>query len=146
MENEKTTPWEIVNTARDCGLHYRCFKDPFKLAEALGFPVRFINAQVKTFKARVFHSPFQAVPVIEINHNVSEISQKFLCAHEIGHDILHPGANTYDITRKNMNTSLEYEANLFAVGFMCPLDKEFDKPVYEMDSFELHRIIEDNIH
>jgi len=144
MKNE-TTPLDIVNTARDWSIFYRCFKDPFRLAEVLGFPVRFINASVHTFKARVFHSPFQNVPIIEINKNFSEISQKFLCAHEIGHAILHPGENTYDVTRKNKDTDVEYEANLFAVGFMFPIDSVFDKPVCEMSSYDLHLIIEKNI-
>ena len=144
-KESKATPWEIVGMARDWSLLYHCFKDPFGLAKALGFPVRFVNANVNVFKARVFQFQNMPVPEIVINANMSDLSKRFLCAHEIGHAVLHAGENTYDVTRKNKDTDVEYEANLFAIGFMFPLDNVFDKPVCEMSSFELHRIIEDNI-
>ncbi|MGK4043712.1 ImmA/IrrE family metallo-endopeptidase [Heyndrickxia oleronia] len=57
---------------------------------------------------------------IFVNNNLSEEMQRFVCAHELGHAILHPRANT-PFLRTNTFFSvdrIEVEANTFAVHLL----------------------------
>lgn len=59
---------------------------------------------------------------IFINNNLDDTSQKFVCAHELGHSQLHPRVNT-PFLRKNTLFStdkIETEANRFAVELLLP--------------------------
>ena len=61
---------------------------------------------------------------IHINGRLSRQEQRFACAHELGHAILHPDANTPFLTQKTYLSvdKLESEANKFAVEFLIPDD------------------------
>jgi Zn-dependent peptidase ImmA (M78 family) len=61
---------------------------------------------------------------IFINNNLIEDEQKFVCAHELGHSLLHPRVNT-PFLRNNTLLSvnrIEVEANRFAVELLIPDD------------------------
>lgn len=61
---------------------------------------------------------------IVINNNLDETYQRVVCAHELGHAILHSRANT-PFMRKNTLFSidkLEREANTFAAELLIPDD------------------------
>ncbi|KOP70992.1 ImmA/IrrE family metallo-endopeptidase [Cytobacillus solani] len=65
---------------------------------------------------------------IFINNNLDNEMQKYICAHELGHAILHPRVNT-PFLRKNTLFSLdkiEVEADIFAVEILIP-----DELLYE---------------
>ena len=67
---------------------------------------------------------------IFVNNNLSEEMQRFVCAHELGHAILHPRANT-PFLRANTFFSvdrIEVEANTFAVHLLVH-DEDFK--IYE---------------
>lgn len=99
-------------------------RDPFRLAETLGFFVRFINTQKqKGFCTNILNNYF-----IFINENLSPQMQKMTCAHELGHILLHKDRlgrdgrgrfkkivemELFDITSRT-----EYEANLFASNLL----------------------------
>lgn len=74
------------------------------LFEQLGDMMGYFN----TYKRMVF---------IHINCNMDENDQKFTCAHELGHVILHPKVNTPFLRRNTLFSidRIEKEANLFAV-------------------------------
>lgn len=66
---------------------------------------------------------------ININNNLDETMQRFVCAHELGHAILHPRVNT-PFLKKNTFYSIEkieVQANTFAVELLLP--------DYEIDNF-----------
>ncbi|MCQ6275791.1 ImmA/IrrE family metallo-endopeptidase [Bacillus sp. V3B] len=73
---------------------------------------------------------------IFINNNLDETSQKFVCAHELGHSQLHPRVNT-PFLRGNTFLSIdriEVEANRFAVELLIPdesLNKNYHSTIYE---------------
>lgn len=71
---------------------------------------------------RGFYQYFQRNHIIYINENLSSHDQKFVCAHELGHMLLHKNANTiYMDTRTSFNTDkYEIEANQFAVNLLIP--------------------------
>ncbi|QED49339.1 ImmA/IrrE family metallo-endopeptidase [Cytobacillus dafuensis] len=65
---------------------------------------------------------------IFINNNLDNEMKKYICAHELGHAILHPRVNT-PFLRKNTLFSLdkiEVEADIFAVEILIP-----DELLYE---------------
>lgn len=65
---------------------------------------------------------------IFINNNLDNAMQKYICAHELGHSILHPRVNT-PFLRKNTLFSLdkiEVEADIFAVEILIPDELLFE--------------------
>ena len=94
-------------------------RDPFRLAEQLGFIVRFINTRnQKGFCREVLGHFF-----ILINRNLSEAMQRMCCAHEIGHILLHreylsDPAYLMHMELFDMRSRTEYEANLFAANLL----------------------------
>lgn len=71
---------------------------------------------------RGFYQYFQRNNIIYIDENLSEEEQMFVCAHELGHMLLHRKSNCiYMDTHTNFNTSkYEKEANLFAIELLLP--------------------------
>ncbi|MCM3041680.1 ImmA/IrrE family metallo-endopeptidase [Paenibacillus motobuensis] len=69
-----------------------------------------------------YFNTYNRIKMIHINNHVDEQLQRFTCAHELGHSVLHPGVNT-PFLRKNTLTSIdriEREANQFAVEMLLP--------------------------
>ncbi|MGN4846306.1 ImmA/IrrE family metallo-endopeptidase [Bacillus cereus group sp. MYBK134-1] len=93
-----TTPFEIAKR-----------KDIIVLFEDLGNTLGFYN----TYKRFKF---------IHINNRIDETTQRFVCAHELGHALLHPKANTPFLRNKTFFSvdRLEIEANTFAVELLLP--------------------------
>jgi Zn-dependent peptidase ImmA (M78 family) len=74
-----------------------------------------------------FHT-YKRIPMIHINCDIGETEQRFVCAHELGHSVLHKNVNT-PFLKKNTLFSIdriEREANEFAVELLIP-----DQILYE---------------
>jgi Zn-dependent peptidase ImmA (M78 family) len=71
---------------------------------------------------------------IFINNNLDESSQKFVCAHELGHSQLHPRVNTPFLRANTLLSTdkIEREANRFAVELLVP-----DEILYEYQGSKL---------
>ncbi|MED5050594.1 ImmA/IrrE family metallo-endopeptidase [Anoxybacillus rupiensis] len=94
--------------------------DPFKIAKEKNIIVLFADLG----DTLGFYSTYKRFQFIHLNHNLSEEEQHFVCAHELGHAILHPKSNT-PFLRENTLLSvekLEVEANIFAVELLLPDD------------------------
>ena len=98
--------------------------DPFRIAEYLGFAVRFIDLKgTKGFCKKILRNYF-----IFINCNLSEEMRRMCCAHEIGHILFH---KNYLATPEylmhmelfDMHNRTEYEANLFAANLLIDDDE-----------------------
>lgn len=90
--------------------------DPFKIAKAKNIYLRYHDL-VNTYG---FYCTYKRVRMIHINNRLDEHLQRFVCAHELGHAVLHPNANT-PFLRKNTFFSvdkIEVEANYFAVHLL----------------------------
>lgn len=78
---------------------------------------------------------------IVINHNLDLNQQRIVCAHELGHAVLHPKVNTPFM---NNNTFLsvskiELEANRFAAELLIPDDSFGDnETIYDIAS--IHKV------
>lgn len=90
--------------------------DPFELADSIGITVTYEKlGSVQGFYNQCFRHKF-----IHINQDSSEEKQRFTCAHELGHAILHPEANS-PFLRENTLFSIdkmEVQANRFAVDLL----------------------------
>ena len=117
--------------------------DPMRLAALYGIHVYYTNVNPEAFKAQTFQIDKYPV-MISINSNFDHASQKILCAHELGHALLHKGLNHFDVTRQNMYGNEEHEANLFAVALLFD-ETEFRMPLKEMSNSLLLAVLQYNI-
>lgn len=69
-----------------------------------------------------FYNTYKRSKFIHINNKINETTQRFVCAHELGHALLHPKANTPFLRNKTFFSvdRLEIEANTFAVELLLP--------------------------
>ncbi len=97
---------------------------PFEIAERKGIIIIFESLG----GSLGYYTCYKRIQSIHINDNIDETLQRFVCAHELGHSLLHKSENapflknnTFFSTNKN-----EVEANTFAVELLIP-----DKCIYE---------------
>ncbi|WP_028530522.1 ImmA/IrrE family metallo-endopeptidase [Paenibacillus sp. HW567] len=91
--------------------------NPFELCEALGIHIRFVNLGEST-KGLYYRKLRRRFIVI---HNELPIEwQRFVCAHELGHDRLHKGINRFFLEENSYFSpgKLERQANLFAIKLL----------------------------
>lgn len=95
--------------------------DPFILAEKLNINIilRYMHHEINGFYKLEQRNRF-----IVINKNLSDEMQRFVCAHELGHAILHPEVNTPFFRKYTFFSveKIEVEANTFAVELLIPDD------------------------
>lgn len=91
-------------------------RDPFRIAQELGYVV--IRVPLKGIRG--FYQRLKKRHVIYIDSDLSEQEARFVCAHEIGHVLIHRGynriymdSNTYFPTSRQ-----EIEADRFAVDLL----------------------------
>ncbi|MDR4903093.1 ImmA/IrrE family metallo-endopeptidase [Bacillus mycoides] len=67
-----------------------------------------------------FYNTYKRFKFIHINNQIEETTQQFVCAHELGHALLHPKANTPFLRNQTFFSvdRLEVEANTFAVELL----------------------------
>jgi Zn-dependent peptidase ImmA (M78 family) len=90
--------------------------DPFQIAKEKNIIVLFAELG----NTLGFYSSYKRVQFIHLNNQLNEKQLRFVCAHELGHAVLHPKSNT-PFLRTNTLLSvekLEVEANTFAVELL----------------------------
>lgn len=110
--------------------------DPFELSKLLNIQVIPWNFHEEI---NGFYKYDKRNKYIFYNSNLSNELQRFVCAHELGHAVLHPRANT-PFLRKNTYFSIdkiEVEANTFAVELLLPDDYLLD---YQNSNISIHEI------
>lgn len=106
-------------------------RDPFELADALNIlvlkePLGAINGYYNQCYRQKF---------IHINESLDPCRQRFTCAHELGHAVLHPKANTPFLREQTLFSvsRLETEANRFAAELLCPDEELEEYPEYNAE-------------
>lgn len=94
-------------------------RNPFVIADENSIIIKYIN-DFKTLKG--MYTVIKRNKFIFINANLPEEIQKVVCAHEIGHDIIHSfmaemGAVS-ETTLFDTKNSFEFEANVFAAELL----------------------------
>lgn len=94
--------------------------NPFELASCLGISVFFEELG----SINGYYNKQLRMKQIHINCNLPEHIQKFTCAHELGHALLHPNSNT-PFLRNHTGFSInrmEMEADKFAIDLLITDD------------------------
>ncbi|WP_420768718.1 ImmA/IrrE family metallo-endopeptidase [Parageobacillus thermoglucosidasius] len=94
--------------------------DPFQIAKEKNIIVLFEELG----STLGFYSSYKRIKFIHINNQLEEMIQRFVCAHELGHAVLHPKSNTPFLRANTLFSveKLELEANTFAVELLLPDD------------------------
>jgi Zn-dependent peptidase ImmA (M78 family) len=93
---------------------------PFKIAKRLGIRIEYENLG----KSLGYFSHNFRIKIIHINEKSTEHQRKFICAHELGHAVLHPDSNTPFLKSNTLfsTNKIELEANSFAVQLLFSED------------------------
>lgn len=81
-----------------------------------------------------YYNFYKRIKMIHINEQLNETLQRFTCAHELGHALLHHDINTSFLKSHTFFSTdkIEREANTFAVELLMP-----DEYLYELKDTEL---------
>lgn len=110
---------DIKSTVQKLSKKYKT-NDPFKLASELDILVVYENlGSILGY----FDAHFR-MKTIHINENAPEELKGFICAHELGHAILHAKVNTPFLNAYTLYSvgKIERQANTFAVELLLPDD------------------------
>ncbi len=90
--------------------------DPFALCDNMGILVLFKN--LKTIKG-IYQNNYKK-KIIHINENLDYYLKKQVCAHELGHAVLHKNINSFFLDECTflLTNKIEIEANLFAAELL----------------------------
>ena len=107
--------------------------DPFRLAEECGFIV--ICRPLGTIKG--FYKLIKRRRVIYINSNLDYFERMVVCAHELGHAIMHPKVNCSYLQNYTLLSvaKVEIEANKFCAYLLLT-----DKLLQEYPDFTMEQI------
>ena len=90
-------------------------RDPFKLCRDLDMIVLF----VPLVRVNGFYQRYEGQDIIYINESLSDEEKILVCAHELGHAILHNDINTISLTTHiSVESKYELEANAFAIQLL----------------------------
>lgn len=91
-------------------------RNPFEIIENMNVILVFYPLE----EVKGFYQYFQRNNIIYIDERLSDKEKMFVCAHELGHMLLHKNANAIFMdSRTNLNTSkYELEADRFAINLL----------------------------
>lgn len=93
-------------------------RDPFQIAEALGIQLVYSDLG-ETWGCS---STYKRIKFIHINENLDERWQRYTCAHELGHSVLHRGVSLPYLKQNTFFSPGTYErqADTFAAELLLP--------------------------
>jgi Zn-dependent peptidase ImmA (M78 family) len=107
----------IKHTVQSLTKRYKT-NDPFEIASQKNIYVFYEPLGVIL---GYFHV-YKRIPMIHINSDLRDEEKRFVCAHELGHSILHQKVNTPFLKKNTLFSidKIEREANEFAVELLLP--------------------------
>lgn len=93
-------------------------RDPFKIIQGMNVILVF----APLIDVRGFYQYFQRNNIIYVDENLPEHEQSFVCAHELGHMLMHRKTNAVFMDTRTYFKSSQYEieADKFAVELLIP--------------------------
>lgn len=97
--------------------------DPFELCAIMG--IRLLQWPLEDMRGYYYQN--ENGKIIVINSTLDAITSNFVCAHELGHSVLHGEMNRVFLDSSTLINTLKYEkqANIFGMCLMYPSDAEF---------------------
>lgn len=113
---------QLVETLVD----YYGTDDPFEIANRMSV---FVYSAELPNETNGFYFEIQDKPMICLNQNVNYPVQGLVCAHELGHIVLHSGLNAFQIEKNTLCISGKYEkeADTFAAHLLLRNLAEIDE-------------------
>ena len=110
--------------------------DPFQLCECLNIVLRFENLG----SLLGYYDTNYRIHTIHINQNISASLQRFVCAHVLGHALMHRDANVPFLRAHTFycTDKLERQANTFAIELLLP--DEYIQDHKDITVFNLARL------
>lgn len=102
--------------------------DPFRLCRAMGIIVNFVSLGTSEDAIKGFFVYSNRKGVITINSDLPEVIQRIICAHEIGHYILHKNRKAcafHEVGLYDESVECEKEANFFSAEYLLEDDDVF---------------------
>ncbi len=119
--------------------------DPFQAAKDIGAHISFKD--LGSLKGAYFGT--MPKPTIVINTNIDELTQRIICAHELGHHILHHSVNIscekIDFETSTQSGILEREANIFAAAYLVDIDRAKELLLSGYTTFQCASIMETDV-
>lgn len=95
--------------------------DPYELASSLNITIVVgkMPSSIRGFYSRILDMDF-----IYLNCELDDTDKKIVCAHELGHAILHPCANSLFLSQNTfiVPSKLELQADIFAANLLISDD------------------------
>lgn len=106
-------------------------RNPFEIIKGLNVILLFVHLD----GIRGFYQYFQRNNIIYINEDLPEHEKMWVCAHELGHMLLHKKANAIFMdTHTNLNVDkYEIEANTFAAELLISDDFMIENQEYTVN-------------
>ncbi|GGI97018.1 ImmA/IrrE family metallo-endopeptidase [Paenibacillus hunanensis] len=103
---------------------------PFEIATALGIHIRYMDLGKST--KGLYYAKLRRRFIV-INQGLSEQWQRFVCAHELGHDRLHKGLSRFFLEEHSYfwPGKLERQANSFAITLLTTGREQRDDETLE---------------
>ncbi|WP_338630606.1 ImmA/IrrE family metallo-endopeptidase [Clostridium baratii] len=130
---------EIIQLAKNLKELYG--NNPIDICNKLNIKINYIKLRPSIYPA--YTIKLSEKPVINLNSHFTDLSQKVLCAHELGHALMHEDKLINEFNDDN-NGIYEYEANLFAVSLLFN-EKDFNIEFSNMDNYLLKGLLDMNI-
>lgn len=91
-------------------------RNPLEIARAMGYIVILAPLQ----GVRGFYQYYQRCHIIYLDEALDERQQQFVCAHELGHSLLHRGLNRFFLDSRTFAVAgrFEWEADRFAAELL----------------------------
>lgn len=105
---------------------------PYELADYLGICVY----RIPLGSIRGYFYGERRIKQIFLNNELSDHTERFVLAHEIGHSVMHPKSNTLFLQNTLFSTDrLEIQANKFAIELLLPDRTLMEHPDYTMQNW-----------
>ena len=117
--------WSSMEVQRLKEQYQEC--DPFKLCEAMGILVSRVPMGDFEGACKGFFIIQSRIKLITINDDLPRAIQRVICAHELGHAVLHSSSGEvkafHDFALFDRTSVKEYEANTFAAEFLMTTEE-----------------------
>ncbi|MGN0335631.1 MAG: ImmA/IrrE family metallo-endopeptidase [Lachnospiraceae bacterium] len=101
---------DISNIVKQITTYYQS-QDPFRIAKEMGATVLYVPLK----NVNGFYQRYLDQDLIYVNENLTEEEKILVCAHELGHMVLHNNVNSIFLESiKQVDSVYELEANIFA--------------------------------
>lgn len=115
--------------------------DPFYIADHKGIVV--LHEPLGNIYG--YYNYYKRIKIIHINEKLNKKMQRFTCAHELGHALLHHDINTTFLKSETFfsTNKIEREANTFAVELLMPdsyLSEHNDKSLTIYEAAEMYGV------